>query len=348
MDSVTDSVSVFAEGTFEEQIQELVNYVVRNRSEEERASFIRPFQDALKTEEGKKPIEEDEVRRKKIFSMVLTEVKGLGEGSEKEIEGFFNLLYSHLFSTYPADSPETEKYLTNLLQTISSAPPEHTSIKYRILSNLFNATPRKSCLRLPVYRTLLQIATANDELEVLQLSRATVENWLTEWDITPEAKSDFLKSIVDAFVKSRQLETAYTHTLSYVRSLSPTSPSAQSAAVEAIAMALRLPTVFDFDPLFKLDAVVAVRDNELFSLLQIFLNDGLAEFRRWEESHPAAIQTHDLEKTGLERKIRLLTLASLGFQNVGRDLPYSTIAASLQVESSEVENWVIDSRYPNF
>jgi translation initiation factor 3 subunit M len=60
-----------------------VNYIVRNRSEEERGAFIRPFQDALKTEDGRKPIEEDENRRKKIFAMALAEVKGLGDGSER-------------------------------------------------------------------------------------------------------------------------------------------------------------------------------------------------------------------------------------------------------------------------
>jgi translation initiation factor 3 subunit M len=59
--------------------------LVRNRPEEERTAFIRPFQDALRTEEGGKPIEEDEDRRRKIFDMVLCEVKGLGDGTEKGV-----------------------------------------------------------------------------------------------------------------------------------------------------------------------------------------------------------------------------------------------------------------------
>jgi len=125
-----------------------VNYVVRNRSDEDRAAFIKPFQDILKTEEGQKPLEEDAARRRKIFSMVLSEVKGLGDGSEKgvdlffrradntdwhsEIEGFFNLLYSHLFALYPADSPETKQYLTTLLQIFSLSPSEQALIKYRM------------------------------------------------------------------------------------------------------------------------------------------------------------------------------------------------------------------------
>jgi translation initiation factor 3 subunit M len=37
----------------------------------------------VKTEEGKKPIEEDEARRKSVVKSVLQQVNGLGDGSEK-------------------------------------------------------------------------------------------------------------------------------------------------------------------------------------------------------------------------------------------------------------------------
>lgn len=53
----------------------------------------------------------------------------------------------------------------------------------------------------------------------------------------------------------------------------------------------------------------------------------------------------ELDSSELERKIRLLTLATLGFQNIGRDLPYSVIASALQIEPSQVESWVIDSTF---
>ena len=55
--------------------------------------------------------------------------------------------------------------------------------------------------------------------------------------------------------------------------------------------------------------------------------------------------TPDLDGAQLERKIRLLTLATLGFQNMGRDVPYSTVATALQVDPSEVESWVIDGTF---
>ena len=54
----------------------------------------------------------------------------------------------------------------------------------------------------------------------------------------------------------------------------------------------------------------------------------------------------DLDGVQLERKIRLLSLTTLAFQNIGRDLPYSSIAETLQVEPTQVERWVIDGSYP--
>ncbi len=57
-------------------------YIVRNQ-DEERSVLLRPFQDAFKTENEKKSLAEDPERRQNIFAMVMAEVKGLGDGSDK-------------------------------------------------------------------------------------------------------------------------------------------------------------------------------------------------------------------------------------------------------------------------
>jgi translation initiation factor 3 subunit M len=93
---------------------------------------------------------------------------------------------------------------------------------------------------------------------------------------------------------------SYQYTLSYIRSLPPNSEIGKSAALDVITTALRLPHIFDFDPLFKLDAVIAVKDHELFSLLHVFLNEGLSQFRTWEGSHPGAFENYRKARTQLE------------------------------------------------
>ena len=140
---------------------------------------------------------------------------------------------------------------------------------------------------------------------MLQVSRSDVEKWLKEWDITPSEKSAFLKTLVDVFSKADQQyvshvctraspiilthllsrDTAYYYKLALVRSLEPTAQSAQPVALDAIATALSNPTVFDFDPLFKLDAVVATRSHPLFALLRIFFNGGVDDLHTWQSAH---------------------------------------------------------------
>lgn len=84
-----------------------------------------------------------------------------------------------------------------------SQPLLHSKTCYS-LSNLFNALPKTSPLRFSVYQTLLQVATSKDNLSVLELTKSDVQNWLSEWEITDEDKSVFLKSIVDAYVQAEE------------------------------------------------------------------------------------------------------------------------------------------------
>ncbi|KAG8218990.1 hypothetical protein J3R82DRAFT_4733 [Butyriboletus roseoflavus] len=336
--SSSDSVSAFAEGTFEEQLQELLEYTARGIPDEDRTVLLQSLQDVVKT--GNAPLDEDP--RRTAFELVLKNTKSMGKGTDHEIEGFFNLLYSHLFTLWQVDSSETRQHVVYLLNVISSSPSNNTSVKHRILSNLFNAATRSSALRLPIYTTLLQLAAAGGELEVLAMTKSDVQRWLNEWHISDEEKSQFLKTIIDTLTRAGKADSAYEYQILLVHALPSSSPQGRSAAVDTIAAALRIPTVFDFDTLYNLDPIIAVRDHELFPLLQIFLRNGLPEFQAWADGHTAVFEIYQLERSQLERKIRLLAFTSLAFDYIGRDLPYSTIASTLQIDTSQVEKWAID------
>jgi hypothetical protein len=57
-------------------------------------------------------------------------------------------------------------------------------------------------------------------------------------------------------------------------------------------MAVSNPAVFDFDPLFKLDEVLAARSHPLFALLRIFLNGGPDDLRAWQRAHADVIGSY--------------------------------------------------------
>lgn len=163
--------------------------------------------------------------------------------------------------------------------------------------------------------------------------------------------------------------TSYQYLLTSLRNLPPNSPHAESSAIQAISTSLKLPSVFDFDALFKIDAIIDLQGHELFSLLRVFLSGGLEDYKKWESERSASIDKYGdcphyrgshwgftlifkppsgLDRVQLVRKIRLLTLASLGFRNIGKDVPYATLASALQIDQSEVEKWVIDGMISPF
>ena len=74
--SPSDSVSVFAEGTFEEQLQELLEFTARGVPNEERTALVQSLQE---TENASL----DEDRRRSAFEFVLKNTKGIGQGTDQ-------------------------------------------------------------------------------------------------------------------------------------------------------------------------------------------------------------------------------------------------------------------------
>lgn len=127
------------------QIQELVDYLARGRSDEERIAYIKPFVEALMPKEGRKPFDEDEARRRGVLEMVLSRVQNMGDGTERgidyigytgfslilfvETEGFFNLLMSHITSNYQPDS--ALPHIKGLIKAILSSQRQ-SGVKYRV------------------------------------------------------------------------------------------------------------------------------------------------------------------------------------------------------------------------
>ncbi|CAG7848811.1 Eukaryotic translation initiation factor 3 subunit M {ECO:0000256/HAMAP-Rule:MF_03012} Short=eIF3m {ECO:0000256/HAMAP-Rule:MF_03012} [Serendipita indica DSM 11827] len=331
-----DLIALYSEGTFDEHIQELADYLARPLSEEERAAFVKPFVTALLPDESKKTFEEDAGRRKAVLDLVVGRVSGLGEGTDKEVEGFFNLLVAHVLDSYPDPSAP----LSSLTKSICSAHRSST-IKYRLLSNIFNALPHSSPLRPRTFSELLKLASDNEELDVLHLHKAEVDKWLEEWEIDTEERAQFCKDIADALVKASQPVKAYPYLILRAQLLPSNSPNATKAIVEAITDGLRLASVFSFEPILALPNITMVRDHPLFKLVKVFLRGGLAEWKAWLESHEAELSTAGLDKNAVERKVRLVSLTALASNNIGKEISYAEIARALDVGESEVESWVI-------
>ena len=77
----------------------------------------------------------------------------------------------------------------------------------------------------------------------------------------------------------------------------------------------------------------------LYRLISIFARETYAEYKAFADANAALLTKHGLDGSACEKKMRLLTLVTLGQEE--KELSYGTIAKALQVEEGKVEVWVM-------
>ena len=122
------------------------------------------------------------------------------------------------------------------------------------------------------------------------------------------------------------------------------SEEAQQLSLRALRKAIGSPNRYDFQDLGALPAVQALSDSQpVFNQLrEIFTEQDLEDYNDFKEEHEGFVEKEGFDGATLERKMRLLTFASLAASTPNREIPYQNIAHALQIPSEDVEMWTID------
>ncbi|KAJ9477358.1 putative 26S proteasome regulatory subunit RPN9 (putative) [Pseudozyma hubeiensis] len=354
--SAADLVTVLAEGTFEEQIVEVSAFLSRSQPEASRNDFISKFQrlaldaEPTTTTDSAETTSSDAAKKQQTVSQLVSEISSLGEGTDRELEGAYNLIFSLVSSTQ-----QQSQLVPALISAISkdassSSADSKNNVKYRILSNLFNSLEPTSALRLQTFNALLSLVSANDDLDYLTSALAALPQWLAQWEVSESDKAACLESVAKALEGAEkehgQTSKAYQFLLLHLRYIStlPASASTKQAAERTVAAALRLPQLYEFEDLIHIPAVLELKSSAspLFDLLKIFVGGSTADFTTFTSSNSSLFSSLNLSSDDLLHKIRLLDLADLCAQSVSSDVSYSSIASTLKIQEDEVELWVID------
>lgn len=230
---------------------------------------------------------------------------------------------------------------------------------------------------------MLDLAASNDEVDLLSPALASLPTWLAQWSIPESHKAAALETVAsrlesagdDLTAKSYDFRLAHLTYLSTTPGAATSSNATQVAAEKTFAIALSLPDVFEFDALLKLSAVEeALSSSSLYSLLKLLVQGSYQDWTRWiaESGRETDLARLKVEKSVVERKVRLLEIASLCSRAVEAaksittaskpslgsedsssapsasassstaELSYSQIASAISVPESQVESWIID------
>ncbi|KAG0252872.1 hypothetical protein BG011_006705 [Mortierella polycephala] len=320
-----DSI-IFIDAPVQDQVVELATYISSLRGDEEQALVkeVAPLVEAEKIADATK--------------VLLRESKALLEAPEKEFESAHNLLVAIVL--VDADKAAVEQ----VLKTLILEPTQKTAIKFKVLSNIFNTLPANSPLRLSVFTAIVDLAVASDDMDLVLPQLQYVPNWISEWGVGADAERALLLTLSDRLKESGNQYQSLEFLLKHLTSFNCSSElDAQKAnATRAIVESLALPEVLNFENLLKIDAIQHLKSEKAYELLSVFMSGNVQDYRALVAKHAGLIKELDLDEEETLRKIRLLSLASLGSENLSRELSYQEIAKALEVDENEVELWVID------
>ncbi|KAK8256256.1 eukaryotic translation initiation factor 3 subunit M [Phyllosticta capitalensis] len=334
--------TLLIEGSFEELADELAQYLdALRKSQGEESS-------ALQTEVGQL-LEEN--KKDEVLKKLVTGSAALSGAPEKgvlrpEFVAAYNLLI-HLVR----QSPNSENYLppicNNLTKPVTSSPANSSGLALSVLTTIFNILPADSVSRYHVFLASLRVVRSSSFFESLKQQLKNIDTWIAQWDVDEEAQRKLFLAVSDAAQDNGENELAYKYLIRALRTIESeqaSTPEARDLSIRALKTALTHPAHYDFQDLTALDSVQALRKSDPlhFELLEIFTSEHLEEFNDFKDTNPDFVAKEQLDADALNRKMRLLTLASLAATNQARSLPYAHIAKALQIPAEEVELWVID------
>ncbi|TPX34812.1 hypothetical protein SmJEL517_g02533 [Synchytrium microbalum] len=319
----------------EEQSLKLANLIGTLKQEPENGSFYTSSKELLEKEK---------------FTEVLTqyakESSVLVNVDPKDFESVYNLLVALIKDATASVIPQLIKYIVD---PIVATATEKTLLKLRVLSNLYNNLERTSPSRCDVYQGIVAVAAKGGEVDVLIPTLPLLDAWLAEWSVSADVKRQLFLTISDVLGAHKQYkQQSYEHLLKYLSSFPATpesSPITKPYALRAVTEAIRIPQVLDFEDLVALYAVQALKkdDAPLYDLLNIFLNESLAQYEAFCKSHAGFMDSHGLDHEQNLRKMKLLSLATLATSNVHGEVAYDIIAKNLNIDEDDVEMWIIDA-----
>lgn len=223
-------------------------------------------------------------------------------------------------------------------------------LRLKCMALLYNSVSEEHVAR----RFSLLAATIRLAADVGMMSKivdtvlAKIDAFLRQWQMGVQEKRQMYKVCYEALKSANMLEDAFAFNVKQLGLYNGASDdeckSVEDATVDVIVHAVRLEKLYRFDTLLELDAVKRFETQDgdhklLFELISIFVRDDLAVFTEFKSKNEKLLAKYEIDIAVAEKKMRLLTFASLGIDSP--DLTYEMIASALQISEDQVEDWVI-------
>jgi len=324
----------------DEQLVDLARFVnkLKNKGKEEDDSYVKPIEELLA---GSKHIE--------VLEIFLEEGQTiLNSGTEKDVEGFYYVLLAHLRKL---EVVAAKRLRAKLLATITSSKDDKVILRILLLNNVYNILHGHKDIsnsdRFELFMVLIKYCEATNHTEISLQYFKNIENRLKEWQLNTTQLRELCKAVRDAYKISNNSDRTLEWSIKYLSTFDGQEDAATEEAASAIIQAIKSPDLYRYDGLIEVSAIKKMAgsnktaNGKTVQLLKIFVNETLEAFTAFASENPDYFKAVGISQEDCIRKMRLLSLATLGGAASSEGIPYSLIAKILGIDEQDVEVWVI-------
>lgn len=261
--------------------------------------------------------------------------------AEADIEAIFNSIIS-LLVVVPAEKSESLVVIfTEKLSRLTEKGDRRSTVRMRLLNNLFNGLDDRSTLRYIVYSAMVKLAGQADLINHLNPNLDEVKNWLKVWDVTVPKAQAMYRSLHDALAEAKQGDKAFRIMLELLGTYTEDNASqARDDAHKCIVAAIGDPNTFLMDHLLTLKPVMFLEGELIHNLLTIFVSGRLNSYNAFYSTNKDFIGSLGLSHEANQHKMRILTFMTMG--ETQKEISFDTIEKELEIPTEEVESFIIE------
>jgi len=314
--------------SLEEQVEKLndfINVLILSSSDSEKEKISK---------------EENKNQEFLLKNIIVNNVKLLEKGKEEVIT---NILSLEIAIMSKLGDKFLNENIDSFLDSITKNP-DKVAIRLKCLVDMYNGL-KEPKFRFKIFLKLMKFSKESKQLARLQPVFATIPNKVEEWKLTNVEKRMLYKEITTLYDSNEYRTFRYNWTIYYLSTFNKNETNDHAAEiVDIIKVALGIEDHFRFDELLDLEVIHGLEKDPkfgtIFELLNVFVSGDISSFDLFCEKNKNFFnENKDLEKSKLETKIRLLSLASLATKQ--NEASYALIAQQLKIKEDEVELWIV-------
>ncbi|PVU96309.1 hypothetical protein BB561_001274 [Smittium simulii] len=278
------------------------------------------------------------------FELALSELPCIFEKNPENLSSILNYAFILLLNLPTASHVSNINIIFKHLENSAL----DISFQLKCLNTLYNIKQTTPALQHAIFVMILNICTKNGLVKSILCSHInSLLEYTANWKLSPAESLEFLNLFLASISKENLQADAITLEKIILSSELPLDQTKSSQmALSLIVKTINCIDYYSFYQLAEIPAIASLSSSFEYSILAHFLQESHTSWSDFVASNKDKLASLNVDVETATNKLQILALNSIGNQNLGKKISYSTISKRVfadEVEDSDLRDFEIES-----